>query len=137
MKRGFPRPQMHVAKTTTNFSTDESGTTKYGLSYGEKWDDKTYPIPYTAEEHSISTLHSERLRECVVNKNCIACGEAVEEEIVTVMYQGNKIFSESGPFHEKCARLTQAMCPHININAGYTFGTVAWSEVQGQIPHLS
>lgn len=131
MKRGFPRPQMHVDKTRTHRVWNESEDRySYIGSYGEKWDGKNYPVPYTAEEDAISQLHSGRMRECVAFKRCVACGEPVQEEIISLMLKKGELHSESGPFHSKCARLTQAMCPHINVGSEYTFVNRRWDEVR-------
>ena len=134
MKRGFPRPTMHIDTTVTNVKVMDNGGKMYRQSYGPEWDNRRYPIPYTAEEDNISTLHSGRLQECVVDKLCIACGEEVEEEIVWLMVSEGKIFSESGPFHSKCKTLTERMCPHIVLSNGkYTFKQDEWSNVKHEI----
>jgi len=132
MHAGFPRPQFQVEKT----KTARLGEKEWG-SYGEKWDNRSYPIPYTAEDYSISTLNSDRLEDCVSHKKCIACGEAVEEELVTILLYDGQVQGESGPFHEKCARLTNTMCPHINLNPDFLFIQVAWSEVADRIAELA
>lgn len=127
MKRGFPRPQMRVEKCMTN-----DPNTTGSMGYGEKWDDRTYPVPYTAANY-ISTLHSGRAGECVMFKRCFACGEPVEGDEVMVLRMTGKIFSESGPFHDKCATITAKLCPHIATGTKYTFARESWESVRDAI----
>lgn len=137
MKRGFPRPQMHVEQTQTHRVWNEYGKSyAYVGSYGERWDNKNYPVPYTAEEDAISQLHSGRMRECVTFKRCVACGESIQEEIVSLMLRKGELHSESGPFHDKCARLTQNLCPHINLGSEYAFVKRRWDEVREILANL-
>ena len=108
-------------------------TGRFG-GYGEKWDNKTYPVPYTAEEDNISTLHSGRTAECARFKKCIACGDPVQGEDVWVLLKDEKVISESGPFHEKCSIITMKMCPHIvESNGSYTFKQVSWTSVKSEV----
>lgn len=130
MKRGFPRPQMYIEVCTTNVIVDDEGVRTYG-GYGEKWNHKTYPVPYTAQSHNISTVESDRLDECHENCLCLACGEQVPQDEIWAMVMRGEYFQESGPFHEKCARLTERMCPHIAESKGkYTFKQATWDEVK-------
>ena len=129
MKRGYPRPQMHVSKCVTNTTADG----RSGVGYGERWDNKNYPVPYTAEEDAISTLHDGRLKECVHFNKCIACGEPVENKTIPILLRNNEVMGESGPFHEKCAKLTERMCPHVAVSTEYGFKHMAWAEVKPKI----
>lgn len=134
MQRGFPRPQIQIAKCGTLYNQESNS---WG-GYGESWDNKTYPVPYTAESDAISVLNSDRMEECANHKLCVVCGDDVTEEIVSVMFKDGAVFSESGPFHEKCARLTEKMCPHIAISQGqYEFKRVPWVSVNSEIIRLN
>lgn len=124
---------MLVTACRTNVVTDETGKKHYGQGYGDRWDNKTYPVPYTAQDSSISTLNSGRMMECATFKKCVACGDAVTEDSVSVIRKNGKVFSESGPFHEKCARLTARMCPHIAESKEYTFSVESWAEVKSEV----
>lgn len=124
---------MHIDECSTNVFTDTEGVRTYG-GYGEKWDNKTYPVPYTAQEHNISTVESDRLDECFKEQLCLACGDAVPDENLWAMKMNGEYFHESGPFHEKCATLTARMCPHIaESNGKYTFLQVDWLKVKSKM----
>jgi len=124
---------MFVSKCYTNIIVEPDGTRKYGQGYGDKWDNKTYPVPYTASEQTISSLHSGRMIECAKFKRCVACGDPVSEPDVSVIRKNGKLISESGPFHEKCARLTARMCPHIAESKEYAFSVEPWANVKSEI----
>lgn len=134
MQRGFPRPQIQIEKCRTLFNQES----KSWGGYGDFWDNKTYPVPYTAEIDSISVLNSDRMEECATGKLCVVCGDEVPEETVSVLFKDGEVFSESGPFHEKCARLTEKMCPHIAISQGqYAFKSVPWVSVKSEICRMN
>lgn len=95
MNKGFPRPKIEL--------------------YG-----KQFPLPYSAREDAISLLSDERHLECVRDCVCLVCGDPVEDENSFALLKDEKFHAEAGPFHDKCARLTVAMCPHIKNDKKWT-----------------
>jgi hypothetical protein len=95
VNKGFPRPRF------------------------ENWDKVTYPLPYTAKETSIAVLDDDRVAECLGDNLCIVCGEGVGDRCFAILKKSISddfdlsVFAESGPFHEKCVKLTLFLCPHI------------------------
>jgi hypothetical protein len=59
-------------------------------------------------------MHYGRIRDCIYFKKCSACGEHIAEENVTVLLEHGQYMPDSGPFHEKCARLVQTTCPIVH-----------------------
>jgi len=101
MKRGYPRPQMRVEKISADVDK-------------ERWGNRSYPIPYSARTNLISRIHYGRTIECITYRKCLVCGTVVDlddDGKVIVLLDRGMIGVESGPFHEKCARLTARLCP--------------------------
>lgn len=94
MNKGFPRPRI-----------ENKG--------------KVYPLPYTAEEKSIAVLHDDRFKECLIGRLCIVCGEGVNSDACFAILKSGVVFGESGPFHEKCAKMTLFLCPHMKDDPIY------------------
>lgn len=115
MKRGFPRPQTLVETTTPPSRR---------TAYQKKWLGISYPHPYTARADLISRLHYGRVFECITFKKCIVCGKHVKGNKVWTYRDGDRLTPDSGPFHEKCVKLTQALCPFVAV----TKGRFAWQE---------
>lgn len=103
MDKGFPRPRI-----------ENNG--------------KAYPLPYTAEENSIANLNDPRLLECINGGLCMICGESVGDRSFAMLRDGN-FFSESGPFHEKCVKMTLFLCPHIKDNTRFAMAEVETSAI--------
>ena len=115
MRRGFPRP---LFDTKPMRSSSVYNTYEYP---------RFLPTPYTAQTEAIAMLSSERARECLVDSVCSVCGESVEfneQGWMTVLFKNGKLTYESGPFHEKCAKLTMTMCPHIAHSGEWSIGMV-------------
>lgn len=104
MKRGYPRPQMRVEKCSVDVP-DKA-----------RWSGRSYPVPYSARTDKISRIHYGRINECITYRKCIVCGNVVDLDsdgnIIALLDRG-RVGVESGPFHEKCARLTANLCPVI------------------------
>lgn len=127
MKRGFPRPRaIKYPVTTWQLSVDQR----------EKYDGKNFPVPYSARsETDLAKLHDGRVGECITFCRCIVCGDDVEpdEDGMVMVYRNSvgSLVEDSGPFHEKCAILTQKLCPVIKERGpmGYTWKKESWSDV--------
>lgn len=127
MKRGFPRPTMYVREIQSwRYTDDERNTMSH----------QTYPVPYTAHDDSLARLHVGRVKDCTSFRNCIVCGEWCPDDEVWVYLNGvNGYVEDSGPFHEKCMRLTQAKCPMVKHSIAddggdsYRFQKVSWAQV--------
>ena len=118
-------------------------------SYGEKWDGKDYPQPYTAQSDNIASIHQGRLTQSVTFKLCGTCGEPVQEELVGIIVrnpesridksysQWGYLHSESGPYHLKCLALNFTMCPHLAATSTYMPAVALWSDVKDEIKVLA
>lgn len=135
MKSGFPRPRMFVERTSRHPSKG---------SYGKKWNNKSYPHPYSASDTSIADINAERLRECVVDSKCGTCGDPVaQDEFVGLILWNQRsiktkaekgwLNSESGPYHLKCLIINFTQCPHLVETQQFIPGCGVWSEVQPQM----
>lgn len=131
MTKGFPRPSKYIKKVKARLEVNRSI-----FSGDEKWDDKHYPMPYTGQVHQIGLLAFGRVRECKKNNLCIVCGYKVEEEKPWVYIYQNHLVDDSGPFHEKCAKLTQSICPFVNENPTiFRFTQIPWENLaNGLVP---
>lgn len=103
MKRGFPRPTVKIGKLATYSLVSRGLQDKYG--------NRTYPIPYSARTDKISRVRYGRIRECQSFKRCVVCGDSVKDQEVMMLMTYGMVGPDSGPFHPKCAKLTEAMCP--------------------------
>lgn len=114
--RGFPRPVVMVDQFTGFYSNRYSDA---------EFLNKTYPVPYTAHDASLADIDNKRYRECMEDILCIVCGdacpdddrfgiwsEALGHDKMPVATRPPRWGDEPGPFHEKCAKLTLARCPH-------------------------
>ena len=138
MKRGFPRPKVFIEKTTSADNVTPN------VSYGNKWDGRNYPVPYTAGEY-ISVFSEERGIECIQNKVCSVCGEYVEDELVGLAILNDEgsepdyvrfaaeygwITTEAGPFHFPCLNLAFTMCPHLAERDRFLPAVGLWSDIK-------
>ena len=137
MDKGFPRPKVYV-ETTYNDQTYKT--------YGDKWNDRVYPVPYTArDEEHIAEFSESRGKECAVDKVCSVCGEYVEDDLVGVavlnentqnaMYRDYvKVFgwitTEAGPFHLKCLSIAFTLCPHLVVNDIFEPAVGLWEDIK-------
>ena len=124
MKRGFPRPMIEWPELKSD---------KFSDKWQEWWRHKTrrLPIPYSAQEDNLSQLHGGRVKDCTSFRNCIVCGDWCPDDEVWAYKNGsNGWIQDSGPFHEKCVRLTMKMCPMVQCRPdSYLFEKVSWAEV--------
>lgn len=124
MKRGFPRPTIRLGN---NFRT---------RSWGPKWSNRTYPIPYSASIHNIAVLDDDRAHECMLNKLCSVCGLGIEEDFIHLIIDTEAtvytdlIMNDSGPLHQKCAIMAFTLCPQLAIRPRYQHAVASWTEVQ-------
>lgn len=132
MDKGFPRPKQYVEKTAT--------------PYGDKWNERTYPVPYTAlTEHNLAEFNEDRGKECAVDKVCSVCGLHVDEELVGLailnentsdqsyrnyIHEFGWITTEAGPFHLKCLSIAFTLCPHLVVNDIFIPAVGLWKDVQ-------
>lgn len=136
MKRGFPRPRMYVGTTRRHPSRG---------SYGAKWNNKTYPHPYSASERVIADIHPGRMKECVKFKICGTCGDVVEDDMVGLILYNPKspkvsgrdwLNPESGPYHFKCLIINFTQCPHLVETRQFMPGCALWSDIREQMIDL-
>jgi hypothetical protein len=101
---------------------------------------KSYPVPYSADEKSISNIDDARMRECLNDQLCIVCGTPVDTTC-HVMLQANEwhpeplLMAESGPFHDKCLTMTLNMCPHLIDNPKYSRSVMLFTDLKESIMH--
>lgn len=144
MKRGYPRPRMMVGKTYSNHYAGTNG------SYGKAWNDREYPHPYTAMDHSIAQINKPRLRESANNKICGTCGLHVKEDLVgLILYNPlskrnrnagngkNWLHAEAGPYHLKCLTLNFTMCPMLAATKTFMPAVALWDDVKDDIRILA
>lgn len=141
MERGFPRPRIEHGVTTSNPYMGRNG------SYGKKWENRSYPVPYTASDTKVSNIDAVRLNESINNKVCGTCGDPVEEDLVGLIIYNDKarlgsvtqeqrngwLHRESGPYHLKCLALNFTMCPMLAETKLYAPAVGLWSEVKDDI----
>lgn len=104
MKRGLPRPLVHLQKLEVYESDDP------------KWDNRRYPMPYTSRDEAISLIDDVRAKECVQEWKCFVCGEKVKPDETWALAKGkdlNTDHGEAGPYHKVCLDIAMKMCPHI------------------------
>lgn len=131
MEKGFPRPVVYVDKTTTNTECEDPND--YG-SWGKEWDNRNYPMPYTAEDTFIAALSNTRAFECVQNKLCFVCGEHVDDDLVGLIADSKDwIHRESGPFHFKCLHLSFITCPYLATTGKMFVACGSWSDLKDEI----
>lgn len=124
MKRGFPRPRKLLEKPTN-----------WRISDDKFYQGKTWPHPYSANDNDLADVKPGRAWECVQFKRCQVCGEPVKGEKVWIYLLAGEVYaSDSGPYHEKCVRLTKRMCPVVALNEDhYRFQEENWSAVRKYI----
>lgn len=140
MKTGFPRPRIFVKTTSTSaYKRHKNG------NFGEKWNNRWYPHPYTATEAVVSRISPQRLKESVLDKLCGVCGEHVEEDLVGLIIYNTRspksskgesngiLHTESGPYHFKCLNIAFSTCPYIAEGKVFLGACGLWSEVGQQI----
>lgn len=139
MKRGFPRPMAYISKTTRSPYKGKS-------SYGKKWDNRRYPWPYSASDHTISNISTGRMRECIKFKRCAVCGDPVEEEFVGLIIYNTRspkvrskkwLHVESGPYHLKCLNIAFTTCPHLADTKQFLPACGNWSDVRPSLMYLA
>ena len=128
MEAGFPRPRKHIKKIKI------LGQGHWKNHDWSEWDNKTYPIPYTAHMDSVGVTNAARVSECRYLRNCIVCGIKVEDETPWAYIWSNTFPEDAGPFHEKCVRLTQKMCPVVATSTGeFRFVQTTWKALELRI----
>jgi len=136
MKRGFPRPGFKVDALRTRRPD--------GDTYEGTWGGKTFPLPYSSQEDKISENNRGRMKECILFKKCVACGDPVGGDIVGLLFYNpdseyaqfnytDWVHAETGPFHFKCLRLTITMCPHIVEGDTFLPGSGEWKIVKPMV----
>lgn len=119
MTKGFPRPRKTVKQIRVG---------RWVLN--KEWAGKSYPIPFSAKMNRVGHLCKSRVIECATKKLCIVCGEDVPGEDVWCYLWLGSLTADSGPFHEKCVRLTQKMCPVVSEHPDrFDFKMMKWSVV--------
>lgn len=119
MRRGFPRPVFDTKDMQRNVQN----------MYQTYTYPRFLPMPYTAQTHAIALLSDERATECLTDMVCSVCGEQVElneQGYLPVLFKNGFMTFEAGPFHEKCAKLTMTMCPHIASSYDWSIGMVSY-----------
>jgi hypothetical protein len=106
MERGLPRPLLKINKISEYVSEDP------------KWNNRRYPVPYTAREgrSGIALISDERAKECVIDWVCFVCGNEVKPDETWALAKGkdlNTDHGEAGPYHKVCLDIAMKMCPHI------------------------
>lgn len=108
MKQGFPRPRFNLKEVkgwyiTARMSKDEL----------QSLVNKSYPHPYSARDNDLADVDPGRIKQCTYFKLCMVCGLKVDGDKVWVYRNSEGLNADSGPFHEKCMRLTQKLCPAV------------------------
>lgn len=82
----------------------------------------------------VQRLHFGRVKDCIKFRKCIVCGENVAPDADGKVYaclDYGAVVPDSGPFHEKCMRLTQTMCPVVKMQTQrFTFAKVEWKTLR-------
>lgn len=115
MPRGLPRPIFPKEEMSYNWR--------------DNWAGRKFPLPYTAQKTDISLIHEGRAKECVKQRLCFVCGDAVDDPWALANEKNSIEHGEAGPYHEVCATITLKMCPHVN-EWGYSKRKVTWEELE-------
>ena len=128
MTYGFPRPRKHVKKIKVK---GQGSWKNYDWS---AWDDKTYPVPYTAKLARVGEMSYTRTNECVAKRLCIVCGILVEDKRPWAYVWNNSFPKDAGPFHQKCVTLTKTMCPVVAVSTGeFVFMRTSWRALENRV----
>lgn len=96
------------------------------------YEHRAYPHPYSSRDDDIATLHNGRVGYCISRCMCIVCGLKVETDTDgrVWIYRNSQggLVEDSGPFHEKCMRLTISMCPVIKFR-NFSWELAVWDDV--------
>jgi hypothetical protein len=144
MKRGFPRPRTFIEQTSRHPS-------RYCGNYGDKWNNKSYPHPYNAENDCVAEINSGRIKESIQFKVCGTCGTTIEEDLVGLVIYNQRsdktlfrgpyhkrplLHTESGPYHIKCMVMNFTMCPHLVELKTFLPAIASWTDVGPQLREL-
>lgn len=128
MTAGFPRPRKFVEKVKIK------GQGAWKNHDWSKWDNKEYPIPFSARMDSVGKIAVSRVQKCKSGRLCIVCGVKVKDENPWAYCWGNTFPSDAGPFHEKCVTLTKTMCPVVAESSGeFRFVQVDWESLEARL----
>lgn len=124
MKRGLPRPMMDWNELKSfRFSEEEQ----------KDWRSRPrrLPVPYSSYEDDLARLHTGRVKDCTSFRNCIVCGDWCPDDKVWAYINGNNGWvQDSGPFHEKCMKMTVKLCPMVKAHPdAYAFQEISWAVI--------
>jgi hypothetical protein len=124
MTRGFPRPRKFIEKIVV-----KDGNSR--MNY-DRWNKRSYPIPYSAKLNAVGDIAKGRVGECNRDRLCMVCGILVEDAKPWAYYLWYRFERDSGPFHEKCVTLTKTMCPVVAENPNFKFVQVDWESLEAR-----